>query len=128
MVQTARPKPREQSGPVVIAAIECPADMEDDRRAEIISYLNDGRTFLNSDELYRRVMLAEVAGRMRPLVDRIVWVRAERRSDVWGRNRINFGIGPRRAQLACCLSDRKAEFGSRRSREMASSLGRRTAV
>lgn len=51
--------------------------MEDDRSVEVISYLNDGRTFLNATQLDRRVLLAEVAGRMSHRVEAIVWVRAD---------------------------------------------------
>ena len=77
MMGTPSSKQRVQSGLYVIAATECPTDMVFDGRREVISYLSDGRTFLNSDELDRRVILAEVAGRMKSLNDRIVWVRAE---------------------------------------------------
>ncbi len=77
MIQAARPIQRESRGFYVMTAVECPPDMEDDRRTEVISLLSDGRTFLNDAGLDRRVLLAEISGRMSTRNEPIVWVRAE---------------------------------------------------
>ncbi len=51
--------------------------MEDDRLLYVISYLSDGRMFLNDTELSQSALLQGAADAIKYRNDRIVWLRAE---------------------------------------------------
>jgi hypothetical protein len=64
-------------GLYIFVAEECPRDMMDDRRIEVVQFLRDGRIFLNERELDRPALRAAIAEVMERRSDRIIYIAGE---------------------------------------------------
>ena len=56
---------------------ECPADMEDDRRVEVVALSSDGKTYLNDAPVDKSDLRAEIASRMKTRNTPIIYVRGD---------------------------------------------------
>jgi biopolymer transport protein ExbD len=64
-------------GLYVALANDCPPDMMDDRRVEVIALGRDGRTYLNDEPISKPALRAEIAGRMTTRFEPIIFVRGD---------------------------------------------------
>jgi len=67
-------------GLYVALATDCPSDMMDDRRVEVVALGRDGRAYLNDEPMSKPTLRAEIAGRMVTRFEPILFVRGDEQS------------------------------------------------